>query len=142
MSGNCRAWNDPIRSKDHRRGTTETSQASQTHTHTLTRTNTHTRHTPSQGKSTLAFKQRQDTRHREDHRRQTTEPSVKTHTPSTIIDDQLQGTTEKSGTITITIKDTHILESHTRTHTHRDTHLTVLPSTHITIKQTQMLTYT
>ena len=35
-------WNDPIRSKDHRRGTTETSQASQTHTHTLTRTNTHT----------------------------------------------------------------------------------------------------
>ena len=57
-------WNDPIRSKDHRRGTTETSQASQTHTHTLTRTNTHTRPTPSQGKSTLAFKPRQDTIHR------------------------------------------------------------------------------
>src|SRR4029434_9748486 len=93
------------------------------HTHTNTHKHTHTGDALPTNRNPFCYKMAI-------HNTQ----SVKTHTPSTIIDDQLQGTTEKSGTITITIKDTHILESHTRTHTHRDTHLTVLPSTHITIK--------
>src|SRR4029434_1955341 len=119
----------------HRHTTSEDTfgvQPGQTHRHTDTQhqkirlgcsldrhtdTQTH-RHTTSE--DTLGVQPGQTHRHTD----------TQTHTPSTIIDDQLQGTTEKSGTITITIKDTHSGV----THTHRDTDLTVLPSTHITIK--------